>query len=111
MSVTITIKEEEARNLKGSGGEGWGAWEELEGREWREMMPLYFNEKVAKEPSWNELMRQTEGLKDGPGEEDEDGRDGGEWSREELRRDGDWLTFKSKGRIGGIFFPPDRILL
>lgn len=48
-------------------------------------------------------MRQTEGLKDCPGEEDEDGRDGGVWSREELRRDGDWLTFKSKGRTG-IFF-------
>lgn len=39
MSVAITIKEEEAGNLRGSGGEGLGAW----GESWREMMPLYFN--------------------------------------------------------------------
>lgn len=32
MSVTITVKEEEARNLRGNGGEEWGAWEELEER-------------------------------------------------------------------------------
>lgn len=41
-------------------------------------------------------MRQTEGLKDGPGEEGEGGRDGGLWSREELRGSHDCLRVKEE---------------